>query len=92
MTAIAWCDPPTARPGRRPLWPELLAPVMKYPGEWALVRRWQHAHQAQEARKDLRRGRLRTLPGRWEYRTGRVGGTDEYGLWARYLGPELGEL
>jgi hypothetical protein len=61
---------------------------MTRPGEWALLDepRWWHEQAASCAARDLR-SRIRYMPpGRWEFRSGRINGSDQWGIWARWLG------
>lgn len=103
MTGVAelhdgplWCNPP-----RHGVWVNLLEPVMKRPGVWALVRSdYRRAELAQQAVRDLRSaargdvvirtGRARAVipPGRWEFQSGQIGRNEVgWGVWARWLGP-----
>lgn len=81
---VQWCDPPPMN-CRANGWHMRLYPVMARPGYWALVREL-NEQAARTAIRDLRRGRLQTPPGCWEFRVGRTG--SGFGVWAKYIGPE----
>jgi hypothetical protein len=83
---VVWEDPPAPRTGAKGAWVERLEPLMAQPGEWANLGRW-----SQSTASCLRRGVLRTPPGRWEFtvrhsHASKTGGRKAI-LYARYLGP-----
>lgn len=76
-----WCDPPPVR------WAEFLNPVMERPGNWALARKYATRSQAEDAYRYLVYARRAAVPkGHWEFAVRAWAG--EFGLWARWLGPE----
>jgi hypothetical protein len=80
---FAWTDPPD-RSGRRTrtgIWLERLGPVMEREGTWARVYRCPTKDAASSMVSNLRSGRSKPPPGKWEFEH-----DDEGFVYARYLG------
>lgn len=85
-------DPPEHDPtGRRPVYLELLKPLMDHPRCWVRLREVGSPKAANQAASRLRTGRA-TLPGgRWEFDWGEGPNGEGY-VYARYLGDNARRL
>jgi hypothetical protein len=55
--APEWAEPPPSVHGKAK-WPEILAPLIDNPGEWAIVRRFKQANGAGALASAIRQGRV----------------------------------
>ena len=84
MTDTKWVDaPPELLRGKPRAWVERLRPLMKRPGEWAMV----GSHHCTAA-ASLKIGRYAVPEGRWEFTSRKNGVPRRADIYARYLGPE----
>jgi hypothetical protein len=83
---VRWEDP-SGRRSQPGIWIERLEPVMAQPGRWARVLDCRYA-RARTVANDLRHGKVRRPPGRWDF-TSRGLGDGQGAVYARYLGPDV---
>jgi hypothetical protein len=88
---VIWEDPPgDLRRTRAKKWFPVLKQVMARPGEWARIHTSDSPVKASSLAGNLSRGQTSRPSGRWEFMSRKITDT-EWGVWARYLGPEGGE-
>lgn len=80
---VLWKDPPRQGQG---VWLERLKPLMRRPGQWALVYETKSARTAHNVRSDLKARRYRMPDGVWEFKARKTAEGGE--VYARYVGKE----
>lgn len=87
MSEIVWEDPPATKFGTvsAGAWVRRLSPLLEHPGRWALV----SGEFSTGVAAQLKAGKVRTPPGRWEFTSRGAGDGSRRGkIYARYLGPD----
>lgn len=87
MSEIVWEDPPPHnRVSGHSIWLRRLTPLIEHPNRWARVAAFDSQSGAGSAAGHLKRGVLKSPPGRWEFVSRGIDG--KFYVYARYLGPE----
>ena len=61
MSELEWRDPPPARSHVKGAWSDILTPLLKRPGQWAMIYEARSARQAQQRASNLT-ARLVSIP------------------------------
>jgi hypothetical protein len=80
-------EEPAELPDKSSPWRKQLLPLVERQGEWARILT-AHRNLATKWASEFRVGKRKAPAGRWEFTASPLAGRAEWGVYARYLGPE----